>query len=115
FKPIVTNVPGIEICELLPLQATIADKLSIVRNMKFNEGGHNPHELYTGFGLRAHRPAVGSVVSRCRKDAGMRNGMPAYIQLHRGAPDAAADPGAAYLGGAYQPFIRPFSTSGEGL
>src|SRR4051794_17792093 len=35
FKPIKTNVPGMEICELLPLQARIADKLAIVRNMKF--------------------------------------------------------------------------------
>src|SRR5262249_56579776 len=28
FKPIKTNVPGVEICELMPLQAKIADRLS---------------------------------------------------------------------------------------
>src|SRR5476651_1993134 len=35
FKPIKTNVPGMEICELMPLQAKIADKFAIIRNMKF--------------------------------------------------------------------------------
>ena len=37
FKPIRTNVPGMDICELLPLQAKIADKLAIVRNMTFQQ------------------------------------------------------------------------------
>src|ERR1700722_2294715 len=32
FKPIKTNVSGIEICEHMPRQARIADKLTIVRN-----------------------------------------------------------------------------------
>src|SRR4051794_26537130 len=31
FRPIRTNVPGIEFCELMPLQAQIADKLAILR------------------------------------------------------------------------------------
>src|SRR6476661_2682559 len=33
FKPIRTNVPGIEICEHLPRLARIADKLAIVRSI----------------------------------------------------------------------------------
>src|SRR5262245_32843188 len=37
FKPIKTNVPGLEICELMPLQAKIADKLAIIRNMDFKQ------------------------------------------------------------------------------
>src|SRR5262245_23004911 len=45
FKPIQTNVPGIDICELMPLQANMADKLAIVRNMKFHQNQHLPHEL----------------------------------------------------------------------
>src|SRR5688572_15605118 len=31
FSPIRTNVPGIDICELMPLQAKIADKFAILR------------------------------------------------------------------------------------
>src|SRR3954465_15352826 len=34
FKPIKTNVPGFDICELMPLQARIADKLAVVRNLR---------------------------------------------------------------------------------
>src|SRR5688500_12350428 len=40
FEPIKTNVPGMEISELLPLQAKIADKFTILRNMKFEQQGH---------------------------------------------------------------------------
>src|SRR6187401_2636424 len=32
FRPIRTNVPGFDICELMPLQATIAGRMSLVRN-----------------------------------------------------------------------------------
>ncbi len=46
FEPIQTNVPGMDICELMPLQAKIADKLAIVRNMKFLQQGHTAPELY---------------------------------------------------------------------
>ncbi len=34
FRPIKTNVPGFDICEHLPLQAKIADKLAVVRNLQ---------------------------------------------------------------------------------
>ena len=34
FKPIRTRVPGFDICELLPLQAQITDKLSLKKEMK---------------------------------------------------------------------------------
>src|SRR3954465_5521507 len=33
FKPIKTNVSGIDICELMPMQAKMMDKLSIVRSL----------------------------------------------------------------------------------
>ena len=41
FKPIQTNVPGIDICELLPRTARIADKLAIVRSMSTNDNVHS--------------------------------------------------------------------------
>src|SRR5438067_672007 len=34
FRPIRSNVPGIDLCELLPRQAQIADKLAIVRSFQ---------------------------------------------------------------------------------
>src|SRR4051794_21230449 len=34
FRPIRTNAPGLDVCELMPRQATIANKFSIVRGLK---------------------------------------------------------------------------------
>src|SRR5215831_19086746 len=34
FRPIRTNVPGMDICELMPRQARIADKFSLIRNLQ---------------------------------------------------------------------------------
>src|SRR5439155_26010987 len=61
FKPIKTNVPGIEICELMPLQARIADRFSIVRGFQ-TTGTHDSRMLTTGFKPGAYRPAFGYVV-----------------------------------------------------
>mgnify|MGYP003334726657 CR=1 FL=1 len=36
FQPIRTNVPGIEICELFPRQARLADKFTIVRSVPYD-------------------------------------------------------------------------------
>src|SRR6476661_4885543 len=75
FKPIKTNVPGFDICELMPLQAKIADKLALVRNLKFNPNFHDPVELFSGYRKpteagRAARPDFGSVVSKLRGGSG---------------------------------------------
>src|SRR6476646_10704751 len=40
FKHAKTNVPGIDLCELMPRQAKIADKLSIIRGFR-TPGGHD--------------------------------------------------------------------------
>ena len=58
FKPIQTNVPGFDICELMPLQAKIADKLALVRTIQFSEATHLPDEVFTGFVGSAREAAV---------------------------------------------------------
>jgi uncharacterized protein (DUF1501 family) len=100
FLPTKTNVPGMEICELLPKQATIADKFAIVRNMKFEQQGHTAPELYTGF-LRGNRPAIGSVVSKLRADAGIVGALPPNIYI--GDANHVGHPG--FLGKAHEAFI----------
>src|SRR4051812_40810357 len=48
FTPIATNVPGIEICQYMPLLAGVMDKLAIVRGIKSNDiGDHTPHYIIT--------------------------------------------------------------------
>lgn len=105
YRPIQTKVPGMEICELLPEQAKVADQLAIIRNLAFQNNDHRPpEELLTGF-HGGGRPAFGSVVSRLQADAGARFLLPPYVQL-----DSLHDPAErlsfpAYLGAAHKPFV----------
>jgi hypothetical protein len=110
FKPIQTNVPGFDICELLPLQAKIADKLAIIRNMKFQQQGHTAPELYTGF-LKGDRPAIGSVISKLRADAGVRGALPANVYL--GDANHVGHPG--FLGKAHEAYIPGEKAANLGL
>jgi len=101
FKPIQTNVPGLDICELMPLQAKIADKFAIVRGLQ-SVDTHSAEMLMRGtLGGPMKRPVFGSVVSRMRGGAGA-NGMPHYVAL---GGENGADPGdPSYLGAAHKPF-----------
>jgi hypothetical protein len=108
FKTIRTNVPGFDICELLPLQAQIADKLALVRNLKFNPNFHDPVELFSGFRKPAEagsaaRPDFGSVVSKLRSGSGPRD-LPTYIALDKTAGYEFRN-GPAYLGLAHKSFV----------
>jgi uncharacterized protein (DUF1501 family) len=103
FKPIQTNVPGLDICELMPLQAKIADKLALVRNMTFHNQIHFTHELETGFPKEnSNRPALGSVLSRLQPS---KTVMPPYLWLAgaKGRQVYPGDPG--FLGAPYRPFV----------
>lgn len=107
FKPIRTNVPGFDICELMPLQATIADKLALVRNMSFNPNFHDPVELFSGFRKpseagQAVRPDFGSVVSRLHQRR--RGDLPPYVALDDTVGKRYGN-GPAYLGMTHKAFI----------
>ena len=85
FQPIHTNVPGIELCELMPMQAQIADKFAILRGAQLAHQ-HTANMFYSGFPWEAsspvpgeaRRPAVGSVISRLRP--GMKD-VPPYVSI----------------------------------
>lgn len=104
YRPIKTNVPGMEICELMPLQAQLADKLAIIRGHK-TSADHEDKSLFHGqpFSPSARppsRPTFGSIVSWLRK--GRSEFMP-YVTL---GPKTVGDPGdPAYLGAAHRPFV----------
>lgn len=110
FKPTRTNVPGMDICELMPLQSKISDKFAIVRNLKFQQEGHTAPELYSGF-LRGNHPAIGSVVSKVRADAGVRSPMPPYVYL--GDQNHVGDPG--FLGKAHEAYMPGDKAANLGL
>ena len=79
FSPIRTNVPGMDICEHMPRQARIADKLTIIRNMKFTGDNHSGEQLTTGW--RSGKPLrpAGAIVATAEED-------------HAGAVPCAAQP-----------------------
>ncbi len=100
FQSIQTNVTGVRISEHLPMHARIADKFAIIRNMKFQQDGHTAPELYTGF-VKGNRPAIGSVISRLRSDAGVRTPLPPYVYI--GDANHVGHPG--FLGKAHEAYI----------
>jgi hypothetical protein len=109
FKPIATNVPGVQICELFPLQARMWDKLAVIRSVVSVEE-HSDSLVMTGFSentnVTAHHPSFGAVVSRLRQSGS--TDVPPYVSL-RGMTPYGTDSG--YLGVAH----RPFTPDGPGF
>ncbi len=104
FKPIKTRVPGMDVCELFPLQAQVADKLALVRTVQFVEPmQHELQECYTGFPKAARRPAFGSVVSRFRDDK--KPQVPRYVSLDQYHADHSEVENPRYVGAAHRPFL----------
>ncbi len=108
FRPIATNVPGIQICEHMPRQARIFDKLAVIRSLHTN-GEHSDSEVMTGYSEStnriAHHPSFGSVISRLRGNA--QSEIPPFVSLR--GQTVGCEPG--YLGVAH----RAFTPDGYGL
>jgi Protein of unknown function (DUF1501) len=106
FQPIDTNVPGVQICELLPRLASMMDQLAIIRSISGLFEEHSPHQTETGWSdqsLRTSggRPSLGSVVAKLH---GANNGTaPTFVDL-------TGHTRHGYLGSVYGAF-RP---DGEG-
>lgn len=68
FKPISTNVPGIQICEHLPMLAAMADKYTIIRSATHDQTVHAQaaHYTLTGNKLAPGReaPNLGAVATK---------------------------------------------------
>ncbi|GAB4161469.1 MAG: DUF1501 domain-containing protein [Planctomycetaceae bacterium] len=68
FKPIDTNVPGIQICEHLPNMAKMMDKFAIIRSIKDSDGAHAATQCWSGYRRndqsRLDQPSFGSLITR---------------------------------------------------
>src|SRR5215510_4351602 len=68
FRPIPTNVPGLQICEHLPLTAKICDKLAVIRSISDAVDDHSDFMCMTGRRKRNQPPggwpSFGAVVSK---------------------------------------------------
>lgn len=123
FRPIPTNVPGMEVCELFPQHARIADKYSIIRSIchTFADHGGGHKRFMTGrdpkepTGFVNDFPACGSMIAKMveRRNAGVPN----YVLIVDGgrAQIDTFSLGTAYLGPTYSPFTVPGDPSEKGF
>jgi hypothetical protein len=112
FRPIRTNVPGVDVCELLPMHAKIADRFTLLRSLSHDFSSHEGgrRRVLTGRIPKSatsfvnDAPAAGSVVAKIRAE--VSRGVPNYISAvdsGRAGADVFAF-GAAYLGPSHTPF-----------
>ncbi|MBI3821154.1 MAG: DUF1501 domain-containing protein [Planctomycetes bacterium] len=108
YRSIQTSVAGIRVCEHLPLQARIMDKLTILRAVDCSASNHTPITMQAGNPLARRTddgrdgggyPSMGSVAAKLR---GSNNfPMPAFVGL---APSWRADVwGAGHMGHEFEP------------
>jgi len=99
FKPIKTNVPGIEICEHLPRLAKVADKFALVRSVSHSIAAHELGIKYLLTGNRptpsVEYPGYGSVAA---KELAAPPDLPAYVAIPK------TPVGGGFLGVETTPF-----------
>jgi len=108
YRAIDTAVPGILVCEHLPLTAQLMPKLSIIRSVDCSASNHTPITMQAGNALARRTddgndgqgyPSMGSIVARLRGSNAPN--LPAFVGL---ADSWKADVwGAGHMGNAYEP------------
>lgn len=116
FKPIATNVPGIEICEVFPRLARLMDKCVVIRSIVGANGNHDAYQCMTGWTAKdlaplGGRPGLGSAVARLQ---GPRDpSVPPFVGMAAPTKHGPwSDPGKpGFLGTAF----AAFKPDGPGL
>src|SRR5919109_2287341 len=116
FRPIATSVPGVQICEHLPLLAQRADQYTLIRSMVGAEDRHDAVQCLTGRLARNQPPGgwpcLGSVVSKLFGP--MDRAVPPFVGLapKMGHMEWADNGSPGFLGVAHAPF-QPNKGSGK--
>jgi uncharacterized protein (DUF1501 family) len=112
FRPIRTNVPGVEICEHFPLMAKMADRFAIVRSVHHKEAAihETGHQLMQTGRLNSggvEYPHYGAVLSYMGSPAS--TGLPPYVVLPGPLGNTGVaighGQGAGFLGQRHEPFV----------
>ncbi len=113
FKPIDTNVSGIQISEHLPKTAQVVDKATIVRSLAHTIPSHGPATIFMTTGNKPtpalQYPSLGSLVQKLMP---IDKGVPPYVSFSDLRNGSAGT--AGYLGTAYNPFIVEGAGGGKG-
>ncbi len=107
FRPIATNVPGIQICEHLPRLAKLADKLAIIRSIVGAKDRHESFQCMTGRLNERNPPGgwpeMGSVISKLQGTQDPT--LASYVNLSPKMRHTPYNYGrASFLGHAHTPF-----------
>ena len=104
YQPINTTVPGLQLCELLPRQAQLAEKYTLLRSLSHTGFCHDdgPQQLFTGHPVQGRRPSpidpdLMSIVNYLRSTPD--RDIPLYVGVN-----PIPYLGSAYLGPAYGAF-----------
>jgi hypothetical protein len=118
FRPIATNVPGLEICEHMPRLAGMMDRFALIRSIVGAGPDHSAGQCLTGYTdmvskAQGGRPSLGSVVSQLKGP--VHPDVPTFVGLSpRTGEPRWGNPGEpGYLGLAHAPFT-PFRSESNG-
>lgn len=107
FRPISTNLPGVQVCELMPRIAKQMDQIAVIRSMRTSEVDHpgGIYLMHTGYrpSSTVKFPEIGAIVARYQGKSGAD--LPSFIKIF-----AHGDSGSGFLGPKY----LAFSISPEG-
>lgn len=116
FKPIPSNVDGLQVCELLPRFAKVMDRVTLVRSMTHTFKNHNPPGYY---GLTGHAPPADDQRLRDSPDLFPHYGsvidylapapkeVPTFVAMPASIRDGSVVPGqhASFLGKKHDPLL----------
>lgn len=121
FKPVATNVPGIQISELMPSMTKHADLFSIVRTVHHRHSSHNGGMHWSIVGRpysrddtlinpsRTDVPSFGTLVGWLARRDGYSGALPPYVITPEPSCDSTVyiTPGqfGGCLGAKYDPFV----------
>lgn len=121
FNPIETRVPGIQLSEILPLHAEIADKFSLVRSVHHtgaavHDAGWQMMQTGRQFTGGVNTPHAGAVTSYLR---GRKTDLPPFVVLPelmgRGGGNLPNGQAGGFLGKAHDPFALNADPSQPGF
>jgi hypothetical protein len=127
FRPIATNVPGIQVCEHLPRTAKWMHRVALIRSVNHKAGCHNCLPSYCGLERPmpdqhprdSDPPSMGSVCAYLDARRGPED-LPAYVYMPNwlgwGQAFRRAGPYGGFLGKRFDPFTtecRPFMDPGQ--
>jgi hypothetical protein len=126
WRPVQTNVNGVQICEAFPKLASMMDKLVVVRSLVGNQADHDAVQVFNGHHPRklpipnGGWPQLGSTVARLQGPASLPSpsgrgaggeGTPPFISLcYTCTHGPYNEPGPGFLGTSMAPF-RPMGPS----